>query len=65
METIQWEKKTAFSTNSARSAGDQQVEECKVIYSYLLVQSSSSSGLRAFTKTRNAESNRIESGEDP
>ena len=34
-------KKTAFSTNGAGSTGNQQVEECRLIHSYLLVQSSS------------------------
>jgi hypothetical protein len=35
------EKKTAFSTNSTGSTGHQNVEECKSIHSYLLVQGSS------------------------
>jgi hypothetical protein len=39
-KTIQWEKKTAFSTNNTGSTGGQHVEECKSIQSYLLVQSS-------------------------
>jgi hypothetical protein len=42
-ETIQWGKKKAFSTNVAGSTGDQHVEECKSINSYLRVQSSSQS----------------------
>jgi hypothetical protein len=36
-KTIQWKKKTAFSTNCAGSAGNQHVEECKLIHSYLPV----------------------------
>ena len=35
------EKKTAFSINGAGSTGGYHVEECKLIHSYLLVQSSS------------------------
>ena len=38
-KTIQWEKKTAFSTNCAGSTVSQCVEECKLIHSYLIVQS--------------------------
>jgi hypothetical protein len=34
-------KKTAFSTNGASSTGGYHVEECELIHSYLLVQSSS------------------------
>jgi hypothetical protein len=37
-------KKTSFSTNGAGSTGGQHVDECKLIHSYLLVQSSSLSG---------------------
>ena len=47
-KTIQW-KKTAFSTNGAGSTGSYHVEECKLIHSYLLVQSSSPSGSRNST----------------
>jgi hypothetical protein len=43
------EKKTAFSTNDAGSTGCYHVEECKLINSYLLAQSSSVSGSRNFT----------------
>jgi hypothetical protein len=42
-------KKTIFSTNPAGSPGDQHVDECKSIHSYLLVQSSSPSGSRTAT----------------
>jgi hypothetical protein len=42
-------KKTAFSTNGAGSTGDQHVEECKLIHSYLLVQRSNLSGSRSST----------------
>jgi hypothetical protein len=42
-KTIQW-KKTAFSTNGAGTTGSYHVEECELIHSYLLVQSSSLSG---------------------
>ena len=42
-------KKAAFSTNGADSTGGQHVEECKLIHSYLLVQSSSWGGSRTST----------------
>jgi hypothetical protein len=34
-------KKTAFSTNDAGTTGGYHVEECELIHSYLLLQSSS------------------------
>jgi hypothetical protein len=52
--------KTAFSTNGTDSSGGQ----CKLTYSYLLVQSSSPSGSKTSLKTRYTESNRRESGEE-
>jgi hypothetical protein len=52
-------KKTVFSINGSGSTGCQHVEECTLIHSYLLVQSSNLSGSRT-TKT-----NRRESGEEP
>jgi hypothetical protein len=55
----------AFSTNSAGSTGCYHVEECKLILSYLLVQSSSLSGTRNSTKTRDTETYRGESREKP
>ena len=39
-------KKTAFSTNGAGSTGGQHVEECKLVHSFLPVQSSSPSESR-------------------
>jgi hypothetical protein len=36
-KTIQWKKKTAFSTNGAGTTGGYHVEECELIHSYLLV----------------------------
>jgi hypothetical protein len=39
-------KKTAFSTNGGDITGGYLVEECELIHSYLLVQSSSLSGSR-------------------
>jgi hypothetical protein len=48
-KTILWKKKTAFSTNGAGSTGCQHVEECKLIHSYLPVQSSNPSGSRTST----------------
>jgi hypothetical protein len=48
-KTIQW-KKTAFSTNGAGTTGGYRVEECKLIHSYLLVQSSSLSGSKTSTQ---------------
>jgi hypothetical protein len=47
-KTIQW-KKTAFSTNGAGSIGGYHVEECELIHSYLLIQSSSLSGSKNST----------------
>jgi hypothetical protein len=47
-KTIQW-KKIAFSTNDAGSIGSQHGEECELIHSYLLVQSSSTSPSRTST----------------
>ena len=38
-KTIQW-KKTEFSTNGAGTTGSYHVEECELIHSHLLVQSS-------------------------
>jgi hypothetical protein len=38
-KTIQWEKKTEFSTNGAGSTGSEHIEECELIHSYLLAQS--------------------------
>jgi hypothetical protein len=46
-KTIQWKK--AFSTNDAGLTGGYRVEECELIHSYLLVQSSSLSGLKTST----------------
>jgi hypothetical protein len=46
-KTIQWKK--AFSTNGSGSTAGQHVEECKLIHSYLLVQSSSQSRSRTST----------------
>jgi hypothetical protein len=45
-KTIQWKKKTAFSTNGAGTTGGYHVEECEMIHSYLLVLRSNRSGLR-------------------
>ena len=47
--TIQWEKKTAFSTNGAGTTGGYHVEEFELIHSYLLVLRSNLSGSRNFT----------------
>jgi hypothetical protein len=46
-KNIQWEK--AYSINGAGSSGSQHVEDSKLIYSYLLVESSSPSGSRTST----------------
>ena len=48
-KTIQWKKKTAFSTNDTGTTGSYLVEECELIHSYLLVLRSNLSGLRNFT----------------
>jgi hypothetical protein len=42
-------KKTAFATNGAGTTGDYHVEECELIHSYLLVQSSRLSGSKTST----------------
>jgi hypothetical protein len=42
-------KKTAFSTNGDGTTGGYQVEECKLVHSYLLVLKSSLSGSRNST----------------
>jgi hypothetical protein len=42
-------KKTAFSTNGGGTTGHYHVEECELINSYLLVQSSSRSGSKTST----------------
>jgi hypothetical protein len=47
-KTIQW-KKDSISTNGTGSLGGQQVEECKLIHSYIFVQSSSPSASRTST----------------
>jgi hypothetical protein len=62
VHTIEWGKKTAFSTNIAWSTGGQHVEEYKLIHSYLLEQHSCPSGSRTSIYT---ESNRRESGKEP
>ena len=48
-KTIQWEKKTAFSTNGAGTTGSYHVEESELIHSYLLVLRSNLNGLRNST----------------
>jgi hypothetical protein len=48
-KTIQWKKKTAFSTNSAGTTGGYHVKECELIHFYLLVLRSNLSGLRNST----------------
>jgi hypothetical protein len=48
-KTIQWEKKIAVSTNCAGTTGSYHIEECELIHSYLLVQSSSLIGTRNST----------------
>jgi hypothetical protein len=42
-------KKTAFSTTGAGTTGSYHVEECELIHSYLLVQSSSLGGSNTCT----------------
>jgi hypothetical protein len=36
-KTIQWKKKTAFSTSGAGTTGSYHIEESELIHSYLLV----------------------------
>jgi hypothetical protein len=55
-------KKIAFSMNGAGSIGNQHVEECKLVQSYILVKTSSPSVSRT---SRYTESNRTKSGEEP
>ena len=52
-------KRTASSINGAGSTEGQHAEECKLVLSYLLVQS-----LRPPHQTRYTETNRTESGEE-
>jgi hypothetical protein len=54
---------SAFSTNGAGLTGSYHVEECKLIHSYLLVQSSSLTGLRNSTRNRDTKTYRGESRE--
>jgi hypothetical protein len=42
-------KRAVFSTNGAETTGSYHVEECKLIHSHLLVQSSSLSGSKNST----------------
>ena len=49
IQPTDWEKKTEFSTNAADSTGSYHVEECELIHSYLLVQSSSLRGSKTST----------------
>jgi hypothetical protein len=51
-KTIQWKKMIAFSINGAGITGGYHVEECKLIHSYLLVQSSSLSGSNTSTENQ-------------
>jgi hypothetical protein len=55
--------KRAFSTNGASSTGAGHVEECKLIHSYLLVQSTVQKDQGPPHRTRYAESKRREIGE--
>jgi hypothetical protein len=52
---------TAFSKNGPDTTGGYHVEECELIHSYLLLQSSSLSGPRPSHKTRDTEIYRGES----
>jgi hypothetical protein len=58
-------KTTAFSTNGAGSTGDQHVEECKLIHSYLLYTAPVQVDQEPLHKTRYTETYRRESGEEP
>jgi hypothetical protein len=49
-KTIQWKKKTAFSTNGAATTGGYHVEECELTHSYLLVLRTKLRGSRNATK---------------
>jgi hypothetical protein len=50
-ETIQWKKYSTFK-NVVGSTGSQHMEECKLIHSYILVQSSSPIGPRTSTQNQ-------------
>ena len=63
-KTIQW-KKDSISTNGAGSTGSYHVQECELIHSYLHVQNSSLKDQGTPHKTRDMESYRGESGEEP
>ena len=58
-------KKTVFSTNDAGSTGSYHVQECELIHSYLHVQISSLHGSKTPHETRDTESSRGDSGEEP
>jgi hypothetical protein len=58
-------KKTAFSTNGAGTTGGYHVEECDLIHSYFLVLRSNLKGSRTPQKTRDTETYRGKSGENP
>jgi hypothetical protein len=63
-KTIQWKEDSIFN-KWFWSTGGYHVEECKLIHSYLLVQRSSPSGSRTPHKTRDTETYKGESGEEP
>jgi hypothetical protein len=65
-------KKTPFSTNGAGSAGSYHVEECDLIHSYFLIQSSKSILITLYKvdqgtphQTRDTKIHRRESEEEP
>ena len=64
-KTILWEKTPAFSINGAGSTVSHHVVECKLIQSYLPLQSSSPSRSRIPYKIGYTECNRRESAEKP
>jgi hypothetical protein len=61
---IQW-KKDSISTNGAGSTGSYHVRECELIHSYLHVQISSLHGSKTPHETRDTESYRGDSEEEP
>jgi hypothetical protein len=64
-KTIQWKKKTAFSTNGAGSTVGKHVEECQLIQSCLLYKAQVYVDHRTPHKTREREMYRGERGEEP
>ena len=64
-KNIQWEKKTAFSTNGACLTGSQHAEEWKSIHSYLQYKAQVQVDQRPSHKIQYTETNKRQSGKEP